>query len=60
MKAQEPGSTDYPFSGRVFRLTHRPLDRPDPAVTILSSDSGGPTVVACAGNAVRVRLGARS
>jgi dihydrofolate reductase len=40
MEAQEPGSTDYPFAGRFFLLTHRPLDPPDPDVTILSGDIG--------------------
>jgi dihydrofolate reductase len=30
MEAEEPGSTDYPFSGPMFLLTHRPLDPPDP------------------------------
>jgi dihydrofolate reductase len=40
MEADEPGSTDYPFTGPMFLLTHRPLDRPDPGVTILSGDIG--------------------
>src|SRR5579875_562002 len=38
MEADEPGSSDYPFSGPMFLLTHRPLQRPDPDVTILSGD----------------------
>ena len=38
MKAEEPGGTDYPFSGPMFLLTHRPLDPPNPEVTILSGD----------------------
>jgi dihydrofolate reductase len=38
MEAEEPGSVDYPFSGPVFLLSHRPLDPPDPAVTVLSGD----------------------
>jgi dihydrofolate reductase len=38
MEAEKPGSTDYPFSGPVFLLTHRPLEPPDPEVTILSGD----------------------
>ena len=38
MEAEEPGSVDYPFSGPMFLLTHRPLDRPNPGVTILSGD----------------------
>ena len=40
MEADKPGSTDYPFSGRVFVLTHHPPDPPDPAVTFLTGDIG--------------------
>lgn len=40
MEADEPGSTDYPFTGPMFLLTHRPLEGPDPGVTILSGDIG--------------------
>ena len=40
MEADEPGSVDYPFTGPFFLLTHRPLDPPDPDVTILSGDIG--------------------
>jgi dihydrofolate reductase len=40
MEAEEPGSVDYPFTGPMFLLSHRPLDPPDPAVTILSGDIG--------------------
>jgi dihydrofolate reductase len=40
MEEEEPGSIDYPFSGPTFLLTHRPLDPPDPDVTILSGDIG--------------------
>jgi dihydrofolate reductase len=40
MEAEDPGSTDYPFHGPFFLLTHRPLDPPDPDVTILSGDIG--------------------
>ena len=40
MKAEEPSSTDYPFSGPMFLLTHRPLEPPDPEVTVLSGDIG--------------------
>ncbi len=40
IKAEEPGSVDYPFSGPMFVLTHRPLERPDPAVRVLSGDIG--------------------
>lgn len=38
MEADEPGSVDYPFTGPFFLLTHRPLEPPDPDVTILSGD----------------------
>jgi dihydrofolate reductase len=40
MAAEDPGSVDYPFSGPMFLLTHRPLERPDPEVTIISGDIG--------------------
>jgi dihydrofolate reductase len=40
MEAEEPGSVDYPFSGPMFLLTHRPLERPNPAVTILTGEIG--------------------
>jgi dihydrofolate reductase len=40
MAAEDPGSVDYPFSGPMFLLTHRPLERPDPEVTILTGDIG--------------------
>ncbi len=38
MQAEQPGSVDYPFSGPVFVLTHRPPDSPPPGVTFLSGD----------------------
>src|SRR5947209_16973970 len=38
MKAEKPGSVDYPFSGPVFVLTHRPPEPPDPEVTFLTGD----------------------
>jgi dihydrofolate reductase len=41
MEAEKPGSVDYPFSGPVFILTHRPPELPAPqgeAVTYLSGD----------------------
>jgi dihydrofolate reductase len=38
MQAEKPGSVDYPFAGPMFVLTHRPLEPPDPNVTILSGD----------------------
>jgi dihydrofolate reductase len=40
MEAEEPGSTDYPFSGPTFLLTHRPPESPDPEVTYLTGDIG--------------------
>ena len=40
MKVEAVGSVDYPFSGSMFVLTHRPLERPDPEVRILSGDIG--------------------
>jgi dihydrofolate reductase len=38
MQAEEPGSVDYPFSGPMFLLTHRPPDPPDPVFTVLTGD----------------------
>src|ERR687883_642655 len=38
MEAEQPGSTDYPFSGPVFVLTPRPPEPPDPEVTYLTGD----------------------
>ena len=40
MQAAEPGRVDYPFSGPMFVLTHRPPGPPDPNVTFLSGDIG--------------------
>ena len=40
MRAEDPGSVDYPFSGPVFVLTHRPPEPPPPGVTYLSGDIG--------------------
>jgi dihydrofolate reductase len=40
MRAEDPGITEYPFSGPMFLLTHRPLEPPDPKVTVLSGDIG--------------------
>jgi dihydrofolate reductase len=48
MEAEEPGSVDYPFSGPLFLLSHRPLDPPDPDVTILSGDIGDAVSIALA------------
>jgi dihydrofolate reductase len=38
MEAEDPGSTDYPFSGPMFLLSHRPLDPPNPGVSVFSGD----------------------
>ena len=38
MEAEKPGRVDYPFSGPVFVLTHRPPEPPDPEVTFLTGD----------------------
>ena len=40
METEKPGSVDYPFSGPMFLLTHRPLQPPNPNVTILTGDIG--------------------
>ena len=48
MEANDPGSADYPFSGPFFLLTHRPLQPPDPDVTILSGDIGDAVATALA------------
>lgn len=40
MQAEKPGSVDYPFSGSMFVLTHRPPEPPDPKVTYLTGDIG--------------------
>ena len=40
MEAEKPGSVDYPFSGPVFVLTHRPPEPPNPGATYLSGDIG--------------------
>ena len=40
MEAEEPGSVDYPFTGPMFLLTHRPLEPPNPDVRILTGDIG--------------------
>jgi len=60
MEADEPGSVDYPFTGPMFLLTHRPLDPPDPAVTILAGDIGDAvsTALAAAGDKNLEILGA--
>jgi dihydrofolate reductase len=40
MKAEKPGSVDYPFSGPVFVLTHRPPESSDSNITYLTGDIG--------------------
>ncbi|WP_448615411.1 dihydrofolate reductase family protein [Modestobacter sp. URMC 112] len=40
MATEEPARADYPVSGPLFLLTHRPLDPPDPDVRILTGDIG--------------------
>jgi dihydrofolate reductase len=40
MEAEKPGSVDYPFSGPVFVLTHRPPQPPNPGITYLTGDIG--------------------
>jgi dihydrofolate reductase len=46
MAAEQPGSTDYPSSGPVFVLSHRPPDTPDPEVTFLTGDIGAAVATA--------------
>jgi dihydrofolate reductase len=46
MEAEEPGSVDYPFTGPMFLLTHRPLEPPNPEVTILTGDIGAAVATA--------------
>ena len=46
LEAEKPGTVDYPFSGPMFLLTHRPLERPDPHVTIVSGDIGAAVATA--------------
>lgn len=38
MAAEDPDAIDYPFTGPMFLLSHRPLDPPVPDVTIVSGD----------------------
>ena len=40
MEAEKPGSVDYPFSGPMFVLTHRPPEPPNPGITYLTGDIG--------------------
>jgi dihydrofolate reductase len=60
MEEENPGSVDYPFTGPMFLLSHRPLDPPNPDVTILSGDIGEAvaTALAAAGDKDLELLGA--
>jgi dihydrofolate reductase len=60
IRAEQPEAVDYPFSGPVFVLTHRPLDPPDPEVTVLSGDvrTAVATALAAAGGKDLELLGA--
>jgi dihydrofolate reductase len=49
MKSEQPDSADYPVSGPMFLLTHRPLEPPNPDVTILTGDIGEAVVTALDG-----------
>ena len=40
MEAEKPGSVDYPFSGPIFVLTHRPPEQANPGITYLTGDIG--------------------
>jgi len=40
MQAEKPGSVDYPFSGPMFVLTHRPPEPPESQITYLAGDIG--------------------
>jgi len=46
--AEHPERADYPFAGPMFLLSHRPIDPPDPGVTILSGDIGDAVATALA------------
>jgi dihydrofolate reductase len=48
MQAEKPGSVDYPFSGPVFVLTHRPPEPPAPGITYLSGDISAAVATASA------------
>lgn len=48
MQAADPGGPDYPFSGAMFLLSHRPLDPPDPGVRVLGGDIGDAVATALA------------
>src|SRR5215210_3082077 len=46
METEKPDNGDYPFSGPMFLLTHRPLEPPNPNVTILTGDIGAAVATA--------------
>ena len=48
MAAEAPDAVDYPFTGPMFLLSHRPLDPPNPHVTILAGDIGEAVATALA------------
>jgi len=60
LQAEQPGSTDYPFTGPSFLLTHRPPEPPAPGITVLSGDIGDAvaTALAAAGGKDLELLGA--
>jgi dihydrofolate reductase len=47
-RGTESRGDEYPFSGPIFVLTHRPPDPPDPDVTYLSGDIGEAVATALA------------
>lgn len=47
MEAEKPGSVDYPFTGPVFVLTHRPHEPPTAGITYLSGDIEQAVAIAC-------------
>ncbi|HEX4188616.1 MAG TPA: dihydrofolate reductase family protein [Solirubrobacteraceae bacterium] len=49
MEAEQPGRVDYPFSGPVFVLTHRPPEPPAPGITYLAGDIGRAVATARSG-----------
>lgn len=48
MAAEDADRGDYPFSGPMFLLTHRPPDPPNPRLTVLSGDIGEAVATALA------------
>src|SRR4029453_14638122 len=60
MEEEEPGTVDYPFSGSMFLLTHRPLAPPRPGATVPTADirEAGATALDAAGGKDLEILGA--